>query len=568
VPERRALICAINDYGDPRNNLPSCLNDANAFKHLLKTYYGFDDANVRELYDSQATMAEVDQGLDWLFSNPSPADHLVFYYSGHGYTRVEDGVLQEMLVLRGEDGGIAFYKDNVLSEKTQDLPAGIFTAVLDSCYSGGMEKAFLDTDKGIYEAARSKVYMPTVAEQRAKALGLQEGGVKAFKPFAAAPTTDATKLFNVLSLEPEVAKQLASAVKAPDDELAEVQMNGLLLSACREDETAAASSSRTEGLSAFTYGLRAIIETLEPAGEAQVEPHSPSEAIHQAVTAKLTTEGFRQRPLLKAPAMPAGLSSRSFITMETVGGVPSQPVSPQPSAGGSWLDALQQMFGVGSKGASVQTSTKGEHMATTTADAKGWFDILPDIIDVGLDIYDTLSKEGLLPEDKAVELPSGVSDQEKEKWLELLPQIFTLGAQVYDTLSKEGMLPEDKAVQVPEDGNLQTILTQPEKWIELIPQIVDLGLDIYDSLTTKGLVAQEKAVVNVHQEAQKWLSLIPIGISLGLEVYNSLTSKGFIAVEGAGKAVTMPTPTTAPSKEADIGKVVKEALGKAGYVTA
>ena len=65
-----------------------------------------------------------------------------------------------------------------------------------------------------------------------------------------------------------------------------------------------------------------------------------------------------------------------------------------------------------------------------------------------------------------------------------------------------------------------------------------------------------------------WLSLFPIGISLGLEVYNSLTSKGFIAVEGAGKAVTMPTPTTAPSKEADIGKVVKEALGKAGYVTA
>jgi hypothetical protein len=560
-------MCAINDYGDPRNNLPSCLNDADAFKHLLKTYYGFDDANIRDLYDSQATVAEVDQGLDWLFSNPSPADRLVFYYSGHGYTRVEDGVLEEMLVLRGEDGGIAFYKDNELSKKTQNLPDGIFTAVLDSCYSGGMEKAFFDTDKGIFEAARSKVYVPTLAEQRAKALALQEDGVKAFKPFGAAPTSDVMQLFSNFFLDPELANELASVGKAPTDELADVQMNGLLLSACREDETAAASSSRTEGLSAFTYGLRAILEEAEPAGEAQVEPLSPSVAIHQAVTAKLTREGFKQRPLLKAPAMPAGLASMSFITMETVGGVPTQPVSPQPSGGGSWLDSLQQMFGVGSKGVSVQTSTKGVHMATT-ADAKGWFDILPDIVDIGLDIYDSLSKEGLLPEDKAVELPSGASEQEKEKWLELLPQIFELGTQVYHTLSKEGMLPEDKAVQVPEDATLQATLAQPEKWIEFIPQIVDLGLDIYDSLTTKGLVAQEKAVVNVHQEAQKWLSLIPIGISLGLEVYNSLTSKGFIAAEGAGKAVTMPTPTTVTSKEADIGKVVKDALGKAGYVTA
>ena len=40
MPRREALIVAINDYGDERNNLNSCIADAHAMQEILMTQYG------------------------------------------------------------------------------------------------------------------------------------------------------------------------------------------------------------------------------------------------------------------------------------------------------------------------------------------------------------------------------------------------------------------------------------------------------------------------------------------------------------------------------------------------
>jgi hypothetical protein len=48
MPRKRALVVAINDYGGTEsNNLPSCINDANAFtEEVLKQSVSFNAAGT------------------------------------------------------------------------------------------------------------------------------------------------------------------------------------------------------------------------------------------------------------------------------------------------------------------------------------------------------------------------------------------------------------------------------------------------------------------------------------------------------------------------------------------
>jgi hypothetical protein len=96
MASKRALLVAINDYGSQQNNLPSCLEDATRFRSLLSERYGFTD--FHELYDGEATVANVEAGLGWLFENVAEDDRLVFYYSGHGFQQPKGENLEECLV--------------------------------------------------------------------------------------------------------------------------------------------------------------------------------------------------------------------------------------------------------------------------------------------------------------------------------------------------------------------------------------------------------------------------------------------------------------------------------------
>jgi hypothetical protein len=568
MPKKRALLCAINDYGDPRNNLPSCLADAAAFKEVLKAHYGFADTEIREYYDSAATMSGVRGGLGWLFDAPGPDDRLVFYYSGHGYSRLENGTLEQTLVLRGDGGGLDFFKDEELSSRTQHLPHGCLTVIADSCYSGGMEKSLLSPVDGL-ELVRSKVYIPSYEEQKEKALAIENGEVKQFKPFGAAPTAHVDKLAQILALDPDSAVKIVDLVGKPKDDPHQNQMNGLLVAACREDETAAASSSRTNGLSAFTYGLLGVLANPEIEGP-QIDYGSSSVNIHQAVTAKLIREGFRQRPVLKEPVAPPGLGARSFINL---GGVTTTPTTtpttvPTTPADGSWMDQLlQNLQSMFNKEPATQSLTKGAQVDSTAE--KGWADLIPmipRIVNLGMDVYQTVTKEGFqIP---APNLPKGVDQAEQEKWIEFIPQIVDLGVQVYQALHKGDLLPPEKDLQIPADATIQA----PEKWVEFIPQFVNLGLEVYNALKSKGFVVLDKSANlpenTTEQETQKWLSLVPIAISVGLEVYNALKSKDLILdTDEAAKAVVGVTNGNNATKAAEgaAAEALVEALKEAGF---
>jgi hypothetical protein len=143
---QKALLVGIDNYSPP-NKLPSCVRDAKEFADRLKTVYKFD--GIRILLDSEATKKGIEGGLEWLFQGADPGDRLVFFYSGHGYSYAKGGVYEEALV--PQDG--QFFTDDELSARTQMLPPGILTVILDACFSGGMEKVIL-TPEGEVEVTK------------------------------------------------------------------------------------------------------------------------------------------------------------------------------------------------------------------------------------------------------------------------------------------------------------------------------------------------------------------------------------------------------------------------------
>jgi hypothetical protein len=312
---KRALLVAINDYGSPQNNLPSCLEDAAQFRSVLQSRYGFE--TFAELYDGDATVANVDGGLAWLFDNVAEDDRLVFFYSGHGYQQSRNGNLDECLVL----GNLEFFFDDRLSELSQSAPPGVLTVVLDSCFSGGMQKPI--ALGGGVEIARTKLWVPPPDTSAAKSL---VGGPLVPRPFGCFPVTDpATVKRLVLGTQAGPNLKADGPQAAGRDEASQLQLNGLLLSACSENETASAATSATEGLSAFTY---AMMRTLPASGEISVTQ------LHAAAREQLAQMGFRQTPLLKVPERPAELASSSFVTLAPAAAAAGQPAKTLPAEAG------------------------------------------------------------------------------------------------------------------------------------------------------------------------------------------------------------------------------------------
>jgi Caspase domain len=301
--KQKALIVGIDDYPGAGNDLPSCIRDAQAITALLQSApYGFEE--IATYTNEQATIANVTEGLKWLFADQtslSNNDRLVFYFSGHGYRTEKDGILRECMCLH--DG---FMFDTELTLTTQSLPSGILTVILDCCHAGGMEKRFLtvlgEESGEPVETTRIKNWFPQ-GEEFAKSfaaeqstLPLQQFGCSIVTPL---PGSGSNYLFGkAMDMDPSLPKSV------------EPTINGLLITACRADQTASASSSQTQGNSAFTYCL---LEVIKQVGASVSNSH-----LFDLVSAHLTTLKFKQVPVLYEPANALGLKTKQFITFNTI----------------------------------------------------------------------------------------------------------------------------------------------------------------------------------------------------------------------------------------------------------
>ena len=140
---RRALLVGINDYKGI-SDLQGCVNDVTNIRDVMKTYWGFTNADIRVLTDSRATKANILARLRWLVTGAKPGDFLVFHYSGHGSQirdrngdDLSDG-LDELICPwdMSWDAG-TYITDDDLHAIFAPVPAGVLLEVfLDSCHSG------------------------------------------------------------------------------------------------------------------------------------------------------------------------------------------------------------------------------------------------------------------------------------------------------------------------------------------------------------------------------------------------------------------------------------------------
>lgn len=300
--KRRALVVGIDNYAPP-NALPSCVNDAQVFASSLRQLFNFND--IRLLTNEKATKAGTLENLNWLFSGASAEDRLVFFFSGHGFRPAQNGVAVDALVTQDSE----FLTNDEFAMAMAKLPDGVLSIVLDTCFSGDMEKLFTRSD-GQVEFGKIKRWIPTTAT----AIGQHQDDLKAVTSFSSfgslSPSTAAAVSKQIVNADGGDQDAPGSSVQFAT--LHDKTSKGLLLSACLGNEEATASTSQTQGCSAFTFSL---VEAIRALGTDETS----ADLINSAGT-RLRSLGLQQTPMLKEPPEPPHLGSRSFLLFRTITG--------------------------------------------------------------------------------------------------------------------------------------------------------------------------------------------------------------------------------------------------------
>jgi hypothetical protein len=140
---KRALCVGINKYPRADLELRGCVNDATAWADLLVEHYDFARPDVKLITNAKATKRNIIAALQDLLAGSTKGDVLVFTNSSHG-TYVADTDGDESLY----DEAICPYDcetdlivDDELRALFAGIPKGVRTYVIsDSCHSGSVTR--------------------------------------------------------------------------------------------------------------------------------------------------------------------------------------------------------------------------------------------------------------------------------------------------------------------------------------------------------------------------------------------------------------------------------------------
>ncbi len=221
--EKYALLVGINKYRPALNcDLRGCCNDVANLRAVLIDKLGWNSDNIRVLLDERATKQNIVDRLLWLVGNEN--SELVFQYSGHG-SQVRDRSGDEL-----NDG-----LDEILCPTDMDFDNPLTDDTLDQIFSGISEGSFLTCliDSCHSGSVTRDINNPTES-----------------KPRYLAPPRDIQ--FRSESKELPT-KKIGSK---------SIELNHMLLSGCRDDQTS--SDAYIDGIwqGAFTHNL---IKHIHPA---------------------------------------------------------------------------------------------------------------------------------------------------------------------------------------------------------------------------------------------------------------------------------------------------------------
>ena len=148
------IFTGITDYGG-RGNLFGCADDARQLAQAYLNAHLAGTAQFIVLTDAEATTGAVQQAFQQMAGRVGPNDVFMFFHSGHGNRRPSsdrradpDGFV-ESIVLR--DGEIDSHQ---MATMFDNIRADVNMLALDSCFSGGFERAFNDAPNrfGMYSS--------------------------------------------------------------------------------------------------------------------------------------------------------------------------------------------------------------------------------------------------------------------------------------------------------------------------------------------------------------------------------------------------------------------------------
>jgi len=150
---RYALLVGIDDYPGTGSDLRGPVEDARIMERALVERFGFDPANVVTLNDSDATRANIAQGIVQHLGQAGPDGVAVFFYSGHGTQIGENigltgsldpeprGEGDEAIYIYGQSYESSVILDEELGYLIESIDAGRALVAVDACFSGEITRA-------------------------------------------------------------------------------------------------------------------------------------------------------------------------------------------------------------------------------------------------------------------------------------------------------------------------------------------------------------------------------------------------------------------------------------------
>jgi hypothetical protein len=266
---RRALLCGVNLYQIAGADLRGCVNDVENMKGVLVDLHGFAEEDISVLTDYEATKANIQEGLQVLTRGVEAGDVLYFQFSGHG-SSVPD-----------QDGDEADGRDEIFCPTDLDwrdplrddwmrvlldeIPEGVnLTFVSDCCHSGTITRAISPPDAEIKQR-----YLPCPRDLFAVESGRKLRGTVRTQRRAG---------------------ELGSSVDVVED----VDLNEVLITGCRADQTSADAYIDGDYHGALTHSLAAALR----ASDGQITYRE----LHEDVLQRLADGGYGQTPQLEGKA--------------------------------------------------------------------------------------------------------------------------------------------------------------------------------------------------------------------------------------------------------------------------
>lgn len=165
------LAVGLNEYKNTRYNLNYGRADAEAFAEAVaqRGQGIFKEIHKREIFDSDATRANIQAAFTELSKQARPQDAFVFYYAGHGVMSEGDDnnpadfylVPYEVVRIYGDDGSLT--TNGIAARTLRDLIKNVRAQkqliVLDACQAGGAVETIAmrgaSEEKAILQLARS-----------------------------------------------------------------------------------------------------------------------------------------------------------------------------------------------------------------------------------------------------------------------------------------------------------------------------------------------------------------------------------------------------------------------------